>query len=201
MQKAPRFVVGIDEVGRGPLAGPVTICAVMVPYKAYKRGVWSGLTDSKKMTKKSREHWYQKAKEMKEKGAITYVVASKTAREIDRQGIGACILRCVETALETLEADPSHTLVLLDGSLHAPNTYTFQKTIIKGDLTEKIISLASVIAKVTRDGYMVKMAKRYPGYMWERNMGYGTKEHQKALKKLGFTRLHRQSFCKYILDN
>lgn len=200
MKKKPRFVVGIDEVGRGPIAGPVTVCAVAMPYPAYKRARWPGLTDSKKMTKLAREKWYTKAKILEKEGKIRIAVASQTAAQIDKKGIAVCIRACIAKNVQSLNLDPKQTQVLLDGSLKAPIEYTNQQTVIKGDQKHKIISLASVLAKVSRDAYMVKMAAKYPGYGWELNAGYGTKAHYQALKKLYFTRLHRKSFLKAMLD-
>ncbi|MEI6022467.1 MAG: ribonuclease HII [bacterium] len=194
--KTPQYIVGIDEVGRGPLAGPVTLCAVVCSAEFYKKlARYEGLTDSKKLTEKNREHWYTLAKLMKAEGLISFVVVSKSNTHIDRYGISASIKTAVVACLEKLEIDPLHTKVLLDGSLHAPAIYINQETIIKGDQKEKIISLASIIAKVTRDRYMVKIAKKYPVYGFDIHKGYGTKIHRDAIKKHGMSDLHRKSFC------
>lgn len=189
-----KWIIGIDEVGRGPIAGPVTVCATAMPYGAYKKARWVGLTDSKQMTKLARQKWYAKAKDMEKKGSIRIAIASQIAAQIDRKGISSCIKTCIRKNLQTLGLDPKTTLVLLDGGLRAPLEYTHQKTIVKGDSKHKIISLASVVAKVTRDAYMHTQSQTYPGYGWERNVGYGTQEHHRAIKQLGLTKLHRKSF-------
>ncbi len=200
MVKKPLWIVGIDEVGRGPLAGPVMVCGVGMKYAEYKKARWTGLTDSKKLSEKRRETWHTKARELETQGNIRIAIASQTALQIDKKGISACIKTCIKTILIKLNLDPRETLVLLDGGLKAPLEYIHQRTVIKGDQKHKIISLASVIAKVTRDAYMTNISSKYPGYGWEKNKGYGTKSHQKALKNLGFTRLHRKSFLTRILD-
>lgn len=201
MKKKYTWIIGIDEVGRGPLAGPVTVCAVVMKCSLYEKRAWPGLTDSKKLSAKRREAWYQAAKDLEKKGTIRIAVVSETAKQIDDKGIAVCIRSCIAKALTVLGCDPKSTLVLLDGGLKAPTFYPNQQTIIRGDQSQQIISMASVVAKVTRDAYMTRMSDKYPGYGWAENKGYGTKSHQKALKKLGFTRLHRKSFLSRILDN
>lgn len=199
-EKTLTWVVGIDEVGRGPIAGPVYVCGVAIPVSVYKRSRWVGLTDSKQLSQKVREKWEARARELEANGVIRIAIASQTAAQIDKKGISQCIRDCIALILQTFSVDPADTMVLLDGGLKAPPHYIHQQTIIRGDSKEKVISLASVVAKVTRDAYMVKMSKKYPGYGWEQNKGYGTKSHYKALKKLYITRLHRQSFLKNMLD-
>jgi ribonuclease HII len=199
--KKPLWIIGIDEVGRGPLAGPVTVCAVAMKCVVYEKRAWLGLTDSKKLSAKRREAWYQEAKELEKKGVLRIAVVSETAKQIDDKGIAVCIRSCIAKTLTQLQCDPKTTLVLLDGGLKAPDLYINQQTIIRGDQSEQIISMASVVAKVTRDAYMTRISDKYLGYGWAENKGYGTKSHQKSLKKLGFTRLHRKSFLSRILDN
>lgn len=189
-----KWVIGIDEVGRGPLAGPVYVCAAAMPAAQYKKKEWLSLDDSKKMTAKAREAWYAEAIALEKKGTIRFSIASRTAAMIDKKGIAVCIRECIAENLGNLGIDPKDCKVLLDGSLKAPKEYTYQQTIIKGDSKERIISLASVIAKVSRDAYMTKMHTRHSGYGWERNKGYGTLEHREAMKKQGITPLHRKSF-------
>lgn len=198
--QTPQWIIGIDEVGRGPLAGPVTVCAVAMPYAAYKKARWVGLTDSKQLSPKQREVWHAKARALEQEATIKIALVSQTAVQIDRKGISSCIRACIAKSLQLLNLDPTKTKVLLDGGLKAPAEYTDQTTVIKGDQRHKIISLASVVAKVTRDAYMTKMDATYPGYGWARNKGYGTASHYKALKKLYITRLHRKSFLRGILD-
>lgn len=189
-----KWVIGIDEVGRGPVAGPVAVCACAIPLTEYKKRKWSGLTDSKKMTSKQRLVWYKKALELKQKGSILYSVAYRSNTSIDTKGISVSIRGCISQALKSINLNPRECTVLLDGSLKAPPEYKNQKTIIKGDSKEQIISLASVIAKVSRDKKMESLHNKYPKYNWEKNKGYGTREHYKALVSFGFTPLHRRSF-------
>ncbi len=195
-----QWIIGIDEVGRGPLAGPVTICAVAIPGPLYKKLKWNGLTDSKQMTALARERWYVHALELQKKETIRFALSSRSANAIDQQGIAVCIRSCIESVLKRLELDPKHCRVLLDGGLKAPAQYLSQETIIRGDSKEKAISLASVIAKVSRDRVMNRYHKQYPLYVWDTNKGYGTKAHRNAIKAHKTTPLHRISFLCRILD-
>ena len=199
--KPPLWIVGIDEVGRGPLAGAVYVGAVMMRYKDYCKVKWPGLTDSKKMTALARDAWYRRAKEMKTHGVLSIALTSRSVAMIDKKGINTCITKCIGSVLTKLTCNPRTTTVLLDGGLRAPEIYPSQQTIIRGDQSQKIISLASVIAKVTRDRYMATLAKKYPYYGWESNKGYGTKDHIIRLKKHGLTLEHRRTYLKRILDN
>jgi len=194
-----KWVVGVDEVGRGPLAGPVYVCAVAIPKTLFNTAAWKGLTDSKKMTEKSREKWYEHALELRDSGKIRFSATYRSAAEIDAKGIAACIRECVIEAIMNLDLHPKHCEIFLDGGLKAPIEY-LQHTIIKGDLHHKAISLASVIAKVTRDALMKKYAKKYPQYSFERNKGYGTKGHIRAVQQSGAVQLHRNSFLKRVID-
>jgi ribonuclease HII len=151
------------------------------------------------MTVGNRELWHGKAKELEKKEQIKIALSHRTARVIDKKGITACIQECIAENLQKLSLDPKHCIVLLDGSLKAPAEYKHQTTIIKGDSTEKIISLASVIAKVERDSLMTFQYKKYPLYRWNTNKGYGTQAHVNAIKKWGITPLHRASFLKNII--
>ncbi|HTH93339.1 MAG TPA: ribonuclease HII [Candidatus Paceibacterota bacterium] len=189
-----KWVVGIDEVGRGPVAGPVYVCAVAMTETVYKKAVWPGLTDSKKMTAKAREQWHTEVRAIEKRGALLIAISSRSAKMIDKKGISACIRECIAECLEKLGIEARDARVLLDGSLKAPTQYKNQETIIKGDLKEKIISLASVVAKVERDHYMIALAKKHPAYLWQQNKGYGTKMHIAAIKKWGLTPFHRKSF-------
>lgn len=197
-----RSVVGIDEAGRGPLAGPVAVGAAMVrgdrlKVSGFKK--WcKGLKDSKKLSEKKREEWFEKMKVAEREGWLTFAVVMVSAREIDRHGIAPSISRALTQALTKLNADPARTLVLLDGGLKAPEEFAFQKTIIKGDEKESIISLASIAAKVSRDRLLKRLAKRYPGYGLEVHKGYGTAAHRSAMRRHGLSAIHRKSFCRNL---
>jgi ribonuclease HII len=196
--KKPIWVIGIDEVGRGSVAGPVAVCACAIKLDKYKNIKLLELTDSKKMTPINREEWYKKAITLKQNKNIDYSVAYKTNRYIDKNGISLAIKKCIATVLKNLKLDAKDCIVLLDGGLRAPENYLNQKTIIKGDLKEKIISFASVIAKVSRDKKMSLLSKTFPEYLWKNNKGYGTKDHYIAIEKYGITNLHRKTFLKNI---
>lgn len=199
MKKNQKWVIGIDEVGRGPLAGPVVVCGVLYPAHLYKKTLWKGVTDSKKMTARAREEWYEKRDAFIAEGG-KYAIALAAAKEIDTKGIAVCIKKNIASILKELEVKPSETLVLLDGSLRAPEEFVHQKTIIQGDNSEKVIALASVYAKVYRDRYMEIKHKKYPLYNWDKNKGYGTISHRKCIKEYGITPLHRKSFLTRILN-
>ncbi len=146
------------------------------------------------MSSKNREVWYKEALKMKSSDNVNFSIAYRSNTFIDKKGISLAIRECIAKALKDLKLNPRECLVLLDGALKAPKEYLNQKTIIKGDQKEKIISLASVIAKVSRDKKMDTLHKRYPKYAWDKNKGYGTKEHYRAIKGYGLTPLHRRSF-------
>jgi len=197
--KKPMYIIGVDEVGRGPLAGPVTVCATIVPRRfVFGRANSDRPNDSKKLSIRKREEWFLYAEEHPK---IFYATASVSPSVIDRIGISCATMLAVERSLKKLSSTWSPGLqveeveVLLDGLLHAPAKYK-QKTIIKGDEIEPIISLASIIAKVTRDKYMTNLAKKYPEYGFEKHKGYGTREHYKNIKKYGISDVHRKSFLR-----
>lgn len=189
------YLVGIDEAGRGPLAGPVSVGAVLVPVDFD----WSTLArakDSKQMTEKAREEVYAEMLRLKKQGEIRFVVALSSAHTIDTKGIVPAIRLALEGALSKLDVDPRLCRVLLDGGLKAPKEYLNQETIIKGDAKEKVIALASIAAKVLRDRHMVKEASGYPNYGFEVHKGYGTKKHAEAIREFGLCAIHRRSFCR-----
>lgn len=198
--KVNEWVIGIDEVGRGPVAGPVYVCAAALPRKVYEHMQLKGLTDSKMLTEKSREKWYKEAVRLEAEGILRIGIKSASAAHIDTYGIMSSIRTCVDEALRSLLLLPDTCTVYLDGGLHAPEEYKVQHTVIKGDRIHKIISLASVIAKVTRDHHMQDLHKIHPKYGWYRNKGYGTKEHMSHIYKAGITSEHRKTFLKNILD-
>ncbi len=200
----PKYLVGVDEVGRGPIAGPVAVGAVCVDVAHAKtklssaeyRALFSGIKDSKKLLSIRRESWFAKILAAKKNRALNFVVTFISAKEIDAKGLSQSIKKALQKSLKKVAPDPKKTQVLLDGSLYAPAEYKNQKTIIKGDLKEPIIGLASIVAKVMRDRQMVAYAKKYPQYDFEIHKGYGTKKHYEKIKKYGLSPLHRRSFLK-----
>lgn len=187
----------MDEAGRGPLAGPVTVGLVKIPVD-FDWELVPGVRDSKKISEKKREVIYKRVIELHVQKKLSYVVKSVSAKSIDNKGISPAIRRSIAAGIEDLECDPNDTYIKLDGSLKAPANYA-QETIIKGDDKEMVIGLASIMAKVTRDRYMVEQAALYPKYGLAKHKGYGTKAHREAIAKHGFTPIHRQSYCKNIV--
>ena len=194
MRKKRKYIIGIDEVGRGPLAGPITFCALAVPKNWEYKITELKPRDSKKLSPKKREEFFAVCGQLKKKGIINYSLASASNCQIDKKGLSFCIKKCVGECLKKLNLKYGEVLVLLDGGLKAPESYKNQRTIIKGDEKEPIISLASIIAKVSRDKKMVGFSQKFPEYGLEKHKGYGTKEHYKNIKKYGLSKIHRQSF-------
>lgn len=190
------YIIGIDEVGRGPIAGPVAVGAVVLKVKSLKLKVeWArNFRDSKKLSPKAQEAWMIKIEKAKSEGWLEYSVAFVAPSVIDKKGIAPSIRLALTRALEGLEHDTAETRVLLDGGLRAPMQYKNQETIIKGDEKELAIALASIVAKVARDKRMVALSKKFPHHGFEKHKGYGTRAHYEALKKHGITPHHRKSF-------
>jgi len=188
-----RLIIGIDEAGRGPLAGPVAVGAVAVP-QHFDFALLGGVRDSKQMSELGREIWFAKLQVLEREHGMRFVVQFSSAHYIDAHGIVPAVRAALARALRSLEAPAEETHILLDGSLEAPARFIFQQTIIRGDETEPLISLASIAAKVRRDRLMRRLALRYPEYGFEIHKGYGTKAHYSALKKHGPTDIHRHSF-------
>lgn len=210
MGKQVKYIIGIDEVGRGPIAGPVAVGAVKLKAESLKsKAEWvRGFRDSKKLSPKAREAWFLKIEEAQSEGWLEYAVAFVSPSVIDKKGIVPAIRVALAKALENInpmsqlggKASKSEgVMVLLDGGLRAPAYYKNQETIIKGDEKELVIALASIVAKVTRDARMVLLSKKFPAYEFEKHKGYGTRAHYTALKKHGATAHHRKSFLKGIL--
>ncbi len=192
-------VVGIDEVGRGPLAGPVVIAAYIVPLQQFEYFIelTKGIKDSKKLSQNKRAKWIETLLTVREFFAV---IKEQSADEIDEQGISWCLKQCIIDALEEISQKNTISKVYLDGSLYAPLEYE-QETIIKGDESHPIISVASIFAKQYRDTKMRELAKEYPKYGFESHVGYGTKQHYAAIEEYGIiSTVHRISFLKKILQ-
>lgn len=188
------FLIGVDEAGRGPLAGPVAVGIVAVPMDFNVAEEFPGAADSKKLSEKKRDALFERALLYKERGEIRFSVQFASADTIDKLGITHAVRSCVYKGIEFVAPNPSGVEVRLDGLLHAPDMYK-QQTIIKGDATEPVISLASILAKVSRDRLMCALAEQFPGYGFEVHKGYGTKAHKTAIASLGLSPEHRRSFC------
>ena len=188
------YIIGIDEAGRGPLAGPVSVGAVMVPLD-FDWSLLEGVRDSKKLSEKAREKIFEKASELQRAALLHFAVATSSAAYIDTHGIVPAIKRALAEALSRFETAPDDCRVLLDGTLKAPADYMHQETIIRGDDTEPVISLASIMAKVTRDRLMKRLSSKYPAYDFHVHKGYGTATHRQIIKKYGLSEIHRTTFC------
>lgn len=197
-QNKHRYLIGIDEVGRGPLAGPVYVGAVMVPHDFDWKSA-EGVRDSKKLTPRKREEWYEKLNKMREAEKLNFTTASSTPEMIDERGIVFAISSALAECLKNIDAYPAECEILLDGSLHAPPQFARQKTIIHGDDIEPVISMASIVAKVERDSLMTNLGAQFPEYGFETHKGYGTSAHCSAIKQYGLCVLHRKSFCRKLL--
>jgi len=178
------IVAGMDEVGRGPLAGPVVAAAVVFPMGAKPI---RGLDDSKVLSALQRAKFAGKIRER----AFAIAVGAASVREIDRLNIRRASILAMERALHRLGCVPAH--ILVDG-LPCPELGCDHEAIVDGDARCHSIAAASIIAKVLRDALMDRLAARHPGYCWETNKGYATPEHLEAIQRLGPTRHHRYSF-------
>ena len=174
---------GVDEAGRGPWAGPVVAAAVILP----KNFIIDTINDSKKLSKKNRDILYENITKNADFG-----LGFATVKEIDKLNILQASLLAMKRAVGNLNNVPVKALI--DGNIIPSDLPCVAECIVKGDTKVVSIAAASIIAKVVRDRFMTKLAKLYPGYGWERNFGYGVKEHQEALKTLGVTLEHRRSF-------
>ncbi|OGT47862.1 MAG: ribonuclease HII [Gammaproteobacteria bacterium RIFCSPHIGHO2_12_FULL_41_20] len=178
------FIAGVDEAGRGPLAGPVVAAAVILnPGQPI-----IGLADSKLLTEKKRQQLFHAIR----KHALAWSVQAASAQEIDEYNILQATMLAMQRAVQALRVVPS--LVLIDGN-RCPDIPYPAKAIIRGDQTEAMISAASIIAKVVRDRWMRMADRKYPGYGLAKHKGYPTKEHVQALQKLGVSPIHRRSFA------
>ena len=179
-----KYVAGVDEVGRGPLAGPVVCCAVIMPMD----DLIEGITDSKKIPEKKREVL---AEIIKQK-AVSYYIAEIPQTEIDEINILNAVKKGMTDAVNNLSVKPDITLV--DGvDTHLPINAEY---IVKGDFKSYTIGCASIVAKVYRDNLMTEYAKEYPEYGFEKHKGYGTKTHIDTIKEIGPCKLHRKTFIK-----
>ncbi len=181
------YVGGVDEVGRGPLAGPVVCAAVIMD----KKSAILGIDDSKKLSEKQRNELYEKI--ISE--AVSYSVAFVDEKEIDRINILEATKKCMATAINNLKIKPD---IMLIDAVKGLNISCESRSIIHGDALSYSIGAASIVAKVTRDAFMDEMDKKYPEYNFKKNKGYGTKEHMDALRKYGPCEIHRRTFLKFL---
>jgi len=180
-------ICGVDEAGRGPLAGPVFAAAVVLPYEIDI----PGLNDSKKLTEKKREELYEVITDK----AITYGIGSASHLEIDELNILNATYLAMNRAIGSLTQEPS--IALIDGNRNSGIEFN-SICVIGGDSKSASIAAASILAKVSRDRFMIKMAEIYPQYAFDKHKGYGTKLHYERLKDFGLSEIHRNSFLKKL---
>lgn len=185
IEKGCKYICGVDEVGRGPLAGPVVCAAVIMPLD----DIIEGVDDSKKLSAKKREMLSEKIL----KTAVAYSICRVESEIIDEINILQATRLCMKNAVESLTVAPD--FVLTDGNMTLDIAVP-QRSIIKGDALSYSIGAASIIAKVYRDKLMTDYAEIYPQYGFESNVGYGSKAHMQAIERFGLTPIHRRSFTK-----
>lgn len=184
------IICGVDEAGRGPLAGPVYAAAVILP----KGHIVEGVNDSKKLSEKKRELLFDKI--INE--CVCYSIGTASEKKIDEINILQATYLAMKRAVDGLEIVPQ--LALIDGNRIPPLTASEAKAIVKGDAKSASIACASILAKVSRDRYMLEMAKKYPEYQFEKHKGYGTKLHYEMIDKYGICEIHRKTFLKKVLN-
>lgn len=188
-EKGYRLIAGVDEAGRGPLAGPVYAAAVILPENI----CIPGINDSKKLSEKKREELFSVITEV----ALAYAICSVDAETIDRINILNATFQAMNGAVAGLEIRPD--FVLIDGNrisgMEIPH-----ETVVKGDAKSMSIAAASILAKVSRDRYITEMAKKYPAYGFEKHKGYGTKAHTDAILEHGPCPIHRKTFLRKLLE-
>ena len=188
-----RFITGIDEVGRGSLFGPIYACVVLLNKESSNYLKNMGIRDSKKLSKKKRDYFYELIK----LNSFGIEIGQASPREIDHYGIRISTEFAMIRALNKLKIIPKK--ILIDGNLLISKWYKPQKAIIRGDDKVPAISAASIVAKVERDKFITKLSKTFQNYHLESNAGYGTRSHIEAIKSYGLSRLHRKSFCKNFI--
>ena len=186
-QQGVTLVAGVDEVGRGPLAGPVVAAAVILPVEFSVLGI----DDSKKLSEKKREELYDKILEH----CICYALGIVDHQDIDRINILQATRLAMQLAIEGLGVQPEHVLI---DALVLPAVPLPQTGIIRGDSASVSIAAASIIAKVTRDRMMQDFHQQYPGYCFDRNKGYGTREHYEGIRRQGLCGIHRRTFLQNL---
>lgn len=189
ISKGYKAVCGVDEAGRGPLAGPVCAAAVILP----ENTIIEGVNDSKKLSEKKREALFDVIKEQ----ALSYSIAFASVEEIEDINILNATMLAMKRAVEGLDVKADYAMI--DGN-RLPDLSIDSEFIIKGDAKSMSIACASILAKVSRDRLLYKYAEEYPEYLFDKHKGYGTKVHVEAIKKYGPCPYHRLSFLKKILN-
>ncbi|MGN0534382.1 MAG: ribonuclease HII [Eubacterium sp.] len=189
LEQGFEIICGIDEAGRGPLAGPVYASAVILP----KGHIIDGVNDSKKLSEKKREQLFDKIIDE----CVSYGIGIADEKEIDEINILQATFLAMRRAFDNLNVKPD--IALIDGN-KKPGLDIEQWDIVKGDSKSASISAASILAKVSRDRYMLEMAEKYPEYQFEKHKGYGTKLHYEMIEKYGVSPIHRKTFLKKFFE-
>lgn len=192
------YIVGVDEVGRGPIAGPLCVgaCVLVRAHGARFFTSVRGLKDSKQLPDHKREEWVKVLRRLEELGCIRLSTAFVSEKQIDTYGMAFALSRAVRNVLRLVRIPAHRSFVMLDGTLRAPAEYLFQESVIGGDEADLLIASASIVAKVRRDAYMKRIGRLFPQYGFEVHKGYGTKKHYEALAKHGACPAHRMSFLR-----
>ncbi len=192
------FIIGIDEAGRGPLAGPVSVGMFKAPknLKSKLIKILGGqIKDSKQLTPAERHTIYRTLSDLKKEKRVDFTVSHISNKVIDKIGISKTVQKGIDNNLKKIDKNIE---IRLDGLLRAPKEFKNQKTIIKGDEKDVFIACASIVAKVERDKLMIKFSKKYPQYLFDIHKGYGTQKHRNLVKKLGVSPIHRKTFCRNL---
>lgn len=190
LENEPEYICGVDEAGRGPLCGPVSVAAVIMP----KGLIIDGVNDSKKLSEKKREELF----DIIIKNAISYSIVFEDEKTIDEINILNATLKGMNKAINNL--NPKAQFALIDGN-KSTGIETPNKTIVKGDSRSHSIACASILAKVARDRLLIKYDEMYPQYGFKNHKGYGTKAHYEAIEKYGILPIHRKTFLKKYFEN
>lgn len=193
------FILGVDEAGRGPLAGPVAVGVVAVPLGFDVLAEFPKVKDSKLLSPQKREAIFTEVERRASRGDLHFAVRFSSHAFIDKYGIVHAVQTAAHSGIREL-APPSRAVVMLDGLLRAPKTYT-QRTVVHGDRLVPVIALASILAKVTRDRTMEQLARLYPEYGFDQHKGYGTQAHYRALRRHGLCDIHRRSYCSGVKNS
>jgi len=187
-------IIGVDEVGRGSLAGPVTVGAVLLKKKT---DMPPGLKDSKKLSPGQRENWFRFIRAREKEGILFFAYASVSPSVVDRLNISRAAnlaaFRAIRKVMRKSGTKTSNLKIFLDRGLKIPSGYN-QTSMIKADEKIPVVSMASIAAKVSRDAYMIRASRKYPGYGFEFHKGYGTDFHRKVIRKKGPLKIHRLTF-------
>ncbi len=200
LNKKYKAICGIDEVGRGPLAGPIVICCFILDFEKIKNKTKElekiGINDSKKISDKKRRELIDFIKDI----ALEYSFGKASNKEIDKYGIIEANRIAIKRGVEKLKNKPDY--ILFDYNTCDVNFLNIPyEKIVKGDANIFSIACSSILAKVYRDDLMIKISKKYPEYFFEKHVGYGTKNHIESIKKYGLCDIHRKTFCKKFINN